>query len=92
VSTAYSMEYMFYESEFTGKNGDIGKWKLKSIENVEEMFSKSKLELSLDGWKHYLLKDFGKRKCRYMFSEMKNTNFKEPKWFRICVRAQRLDN
>ena len=48
---------MFYHSSFTGKNGDISKWKFKKLISANEMFDADKLsenddllDKAIDAW------------------------------------------
>lgn len=51
VSNVKDMDYMFYTSNFTGKNSPgINKWNVSSVKTMDSMFEQSKFEQDISGW------------------------------------------
>ena len=44
------MEGMFYDSEFTAKNGDISGWDVSNVTNMKGMFMDSKFVVDISKW------------------------------------------
>jgi hypothetical protein len=76
------MNNMFYQAKFTGENGNIGNWKLKSIRKVYDMFEESNLALSLEEWKPYM-KRMDSKSAYGMFYKITNPKFKTPRWYEV---------
>ena len=41
---------MFYNSEFTAKNGDISNWNVSKVEDMSSMFSYSEFNGDISNW------------------------------------------
>lgn len=51
VSNVKDMDYMFYTSNFTGKNSPgMNKWNVLNAETMDSMFEMSKFEQDISGW------------------------------------------
>jgi hypothetical protein len=51
VSNVKDMDYMFYTSNFTGKNSpSMDKWDVSNVETMDSMFEQSKFEQDISGW------------------------------------------
>lgn len=51
VSNVKDMSYMFYTSNFTGKNSPgMDKWDVSNVEKMDSMFEQSKFEQDISGW------------------------------------------
>ena len=51
VSNVKDMDYMFYTSNFTGKNSPgINKWNVSGVKTMDSMFEMSKFEQDISGW------------------------------------------
>ena len=51
VSNVTDMSYMFYTSNFTGKNSPgMDKWDVSNVEKMDSMFEQSKFEQDISGW------------------------------------------
>ena len=51
VSKVKDMSYMFYISNFTGKNSPgMDKWDVSNVEKMDSMFEQSKFEQDISGW------------------------------------------
>jgi len=50
VKSVIKMEYMFYDSKFTGENGGISKWNVGEVVNMKSMFMKSKFNGNISKW------------------------------------------
>jgi hypothetical protein len=45
------MDYMFYTSNFTGKNSPgMNKWNVSGVKTMDSMFEQSKFEQDISGW------------------------------------------
>ena len=51
VSKVETMQGMFADAAFTGKNGDISKWDVSNLENASYMFNFSKFAGNVNNWK-----------------------------------------
>lgn len=51
VSNVKDMDYMFYTSNFTGKNSPgINNWNVSGVKTMDSMFEQSKFEQDISGW------------------------------------------
>ena len=51
VSNVKDMDYMFYTSNFTGKNSpNMDKWNVLGVKTMNSMFEQSKFEQDISGW------------------------------------------
>ena len=51
VSNVKDMDYMFYTSNFTGKNSpNMDKWNVLGVKTMDSMFEQSKFEQDISGW------------------------------------------
>lgn len=51
VSNVKDMDYMFYTSNFTGKNSPgMNKWNVSNVETMDSMFEMSKFAQDISGW------------------------------------------
>ena len=51
VSNVKDMSYMFYTSNFTGKNSPgMDKWNVSNVEKMDSMFERSEFAQDISGW------------------------------------------
>lgn len=50
VSNVEDMSYMFFCTDFTGKNTDFSKWDILNVRDMRYMFAESKLSVNLSSW------------------------------------------
>ena len=67
---------MFYNSDFTGENGDISNWNVSNIEKMYCMFMKSNFNGDISNWDVNNVKNM-----RWMF-ENSPLEKNPPKWYK----------